>query len=291
MPDFWTHILGGELMVKELKEEREDQYAQMIKDNPELFNLGCQGPDIFFYNDFWPWIKEKRGPEIGQQLHQKKITKLFKTSLNYLKGQENNEQYPQLFAYLSGFIVHYALDKRMHPFVNQETDNFPEHKNLEINIDTYLTNKYWNKLAHRLDPRPIIDAGKNLPQIIIDYYLTILDQVHDQSIDKKVINDSYQDYKRVFALFYSRWRVKRIIFKTINPLVGFDLSTLIYPTRPDYQLLSNEEYNGVERLLLQGIGEAHNLFKESINFLNQEIDEQELKATFPNINFNGVQIK
>ena len=289
MPDFWTHILGGELVTKEMKDTEEKKYVAMINNHQELFNLGCEGPDIFFYNDFWPWISEKRGAEIGDKLHQEQIKKLFATSLNFLKNHQDNENFPQLFAYLSGFIVHYALDKRIHPFIYQETNNFPEHKNLEINIDTYLTNKYWNKLAHRLPPTPAIDVGKNLPPIIEDYYQYLLKELGHE-YEAEVINDSYQDFKRVFSLFYSRWRLKRYLFKAINPVLSFDLNTLIYPTRPDYQLLSSDDYNYVERLLLQSVGEAHEMLREVIKFIKGELEEEKLKATFSNINFDGQQI-
>ncbi|MBM7556508.1 zinc dependent phospholipase C family protein [Halanaerobacter jeridensis] len=289
MPDFWTHILGGDLVTKEMKASEEQKYVEMIKKNQELFNLGCEGPDIFFYNDFWPWISEKRGAEIGDKLHQEQIKKLFATSLNFLKDNQDNQNFPQLFAYLSGFIVHYALDKRIHPFIYQETNNFPEHKNLEINIDTYLTNKYWNKLAHRMPPTPAIDAGHKLPKIVEEYYHYLLEKLNIK-YKSDVINDSYQDFKRVFGLFYSRWRFKRYLFKAINPLLSFDLNTLIYPTRPDYKLLSSNDYNYVENLLLKGVGEAHNILKEVIKFINGDIGEEELKSTFPNINFDGVKI-
>ena len=289
MPDFWTHILGGELVTKEMKETEEKKYVEMIKNHQELFNLGCEGPDIFFYNDFWPWISEKRGPEIGDKLHQEQIRKLFNTSLNFLKNNQDNEHFAQLFAYLSGLVVHYALDKRIHPFIYQETNNFPEHKNLEINIDTYLTNKYWNKLAHRLPPTPAVDVGKKLPPIINEYYQYLLEKLgHDY--DEKVINDSYQDFKRVFKLFYSRWRFKRYLLKAINPLLSFDLNTLIYPTRPDYQLLSSDDYNYVERLLLQSVGEAHEMLRKVIKFIQGEVKEEDMQSAFPNINFDGQKI-
>ena len=289
MPDFWTHVLGGELVTKEMKESSEQKYVKMIKNNQQLFNLGCEGPDIFFYNDFWPWISKKRGPEIGDKLHQEKIKDLFHTSLTFLKSNQDNENFSQLFAYLSGFVVHYALDKRIHPFIYQETTNFPEHKNLEINIDTYLTNKYWNKLAHRLPPTPAINAGKNLPNIVQKYYHYLLDQL-EHEYEKDVINDSYQDFKQVFGLFYSRWRFKRYLLKAINPFLSFDLNTLIYPTRPDYKLLSSDEYNYVERLLLKSVGDAHDILREVIKFLKGTIGEKELMKAFPNINFDGQQI-
>jgi hypothetical protein len=292
MPDFWTHILGGELVIKELKQENEQQYLKMITDNQQLFNLGCQGPDIFFYNDFWPWIKEKRGPSIGKKMHQKNVAKLFKTSLKFLKENQTDDNFSQLFAYLSGFVVHYALDKRMHPFVYQQTNNFPEHKKLEINMDTYFANKYWNKLAHQINPKPAINVGNNLPQIIIKYYATTLKQLYNISDDelKTTINDSYQDYKRVFSLFYSRWGLKRILFKFINPLLAFDISTLIYPTHLNYELLSSTNYKKIELLLSQAVGEADGMSKKVISFLREDITAKDFKNTFPNINFNGTKL-
>ena len=287
MPDFWTHILGGELVTKELSVEK--KYIEMIKDNQQLFNLGCEGPDIFFYNDFWPWISNKRGPELGKKLHQQRIIELFDNSLSFLAKNQTREDYPKLFAYLSGLIVHYALDKKIHPFIYQETDNYPEHKRLELNIDTYLSNKYWHKKAAQLTPHKAIDVGADLPQIIKDYYTFLLAKFN-YNFAAEVLTDAYQDFKQVFSLFHSRWGIKKSLFKLINPLVSFDLSTLIYPQETNYKLLANEDYTRVEELLLESVKDAQTMLKKVIKFLANPEDIK-VEEIFPKINFDGQKIK
>ncbi|MFO7819974.1 MAG: hypothetical protein R6V17_07015, partial [Halanaerobacter sp.] len=97
------------------------------------------------------------------------------------------------------------------------------------------------------------------------------------------------DFKQVFSLFYSPRQLKRIFFKTLNPLLSFDLNTLIYPTQPNYELLSGQEYNYVEQLLLKSVGEAHMMIKEVIKFLNND-NQLQIEDIFPKINFDGEKI-
>ncbi|MFD1361367.1 hypothetical protein ACFQ4A_06765 [Lentibacillus salinarum] len=40
--------------------------------NEAYMKFGAQGPDPFFYYNFWPWIKEEPFNHIGLKLHQEK---------------------------------------------------------------------------------------------------------------------------------------------------------------------------------------------------------------------------
>lgn len=283
MPDFWTHILGGELILEKITDK---DWQKMIKQNRKIFNLGCQGPDLFYYNDFWPWIKDKRGPDIGKKFHQENIKSSLITGINYL-NQQKNQNYSLLATYLTGFLTHYTLDETAHPFICARTKNFNQHKTLEINLDTYLVKKFWNKQAHRLAPIPVINIGENLPQIIRKYYQYLLTNIYNYNNEFNFINDSYQDYKQVFSIFYSPHKIKKLILKLLNYFLTFDISTLIYPDKPDYKILTNEEYLEFLDLFKQGIIEGVKLIETMINYLQGEIEKEELINIFPVTSFTG----
>lgn len=287
MPDFWTHMLAGELVQEQLPNQ---QWQTMLTENQQIFNFGCQGPDFLFYNDFWPWISNQRGPEVGTQLHKENIQSFWLTSLDYLqkKKQQNSSSFPQLATYISGMAAHYALDKTAHPFINARTDDFPAHKRLEANLDAYLLKRYKDQQVHKLSPLPPIDVGDNLPPIIKNYYQQVLVQGHSLKQEIDFIDDSYHDFHRVLQLFYSPRRFKIPVFKLLELIFPTNLTLFVYPTQPDYSLLTEEEFNQFEKLLEKGVTEGKQLIKIIIAYVNDKLTWEQLKAQFPDTNFNGV---
>lgn len=59
MPNIWMHLEYGQQLAEEL--QGEIACLADIKTSPELYQLGCQGPDILLYHSFLPW-KKKTGP-------------------------------------------------------------------------------------------------------------------------------------------------------------------------------------------------------------------------------------
>ena len=55
MPDLWTHIVGGDMVIKEIEDRA---LYELLVENRKFYNFGTQGPDFFFYNatvriSFW----------------------------------------------------------------------------------------------------------------------------------------------------------------------------------------------------------------------------------------------
>lgn len=284
MPDFWIHTLGGELVLKDLKN---CDWKNQLEKNKKTFILGCQGPDLFFYNDFLPWIKNKRGPKIGTMMHQKHTKSLFLESIDYIKKAQNSEGFNNLASYFSGFMVHYSIDKNEHPFINARTKSSDEHKLFEMKLDTYFIKKYWNKRVHLLSPSSQIDIGIKLPSSILDYYKNIAHEVFDVPLDADTINDSYNDYKKVFDIFYSPKGHKRFFLNMLNPIMPIDLSICIYPTDVDNEVLTKEEFLEFENIFKKGIAEAAELIELVSAYLKDEIDKVPIEKAFDNISFSG----
>jgi hypothetical protein len=288
MPDFWSHIVAGDLIIDRLED---NTLKNIIKQNRTIYNLGCQGPDLFFYNDFWSWIKEKRGPKIGSLLHQKNIKPFFIESLSYLKSMYHHHNFPILLSYFSGFLAHYTVDKTAHPFVFAKQKSPNQHKLLEINLDTYLVEEIWGKKVYSLSPIEQIDLGNELPDIIIDYYKYILNKSHNHNLEIKLINDSYQDFKRIMKFFYSPYKIKKLSFKILNPLVPLNLDTLSYPTKINYKVLSEEDYLKFKELILDGVKEGLKLIEIMKGYLQDELENSALEVAFQGINFEGELIE
>jgi len=285
MPDFWIHILGGQSVLETLKNS---DWKKILEDNRKTYSLGCQGPDFFFYNDFLPWIRNKRGPKIGTMIHQEHTKSLFLESIDYLKELQNDENFRCLASYFSGFIVHYVIDKHEHPFINARTKSSSEHKVLEAKLDTYFAKKYWDKKVHLLPQTPEINIGKKLPSVIVDFYRVILHRVYGISLNADTINDSYNDFKRVFNVFYSPTGGKRLGLNILNAILPIDISIYAYPTKVDYEFLTKKEFLEFETLLKEGVAEGARLIELVNSYLRDEIDKSQVEAAFDDISFLGV---
>lgn len=260
MADFWTHILAGEQLIDSMKGTR---WGKLLQEKKTLFNFACQGPDFLFYNDFLPWVKEKRGPAFGTLLHQQKIDDLLLLSIDYINEVKDTKEddLTILQVYIAGLLFHFVIDNWTHPFINSKTDNSVEHKLLELSIDSYLIKEKGGKEAYRIFPVKAIDVGKELPVIIEKFYRKVLNSVTNKSIKIDFINDSYKDMKRVLAIYYSPYRVKKVIFNLLQYLSPLDLSkyNLFYPRNPDYPDINKEDYQEINNLLKRGVKEGKSL--------------------------------
>ena len=147
MPGFTTHYLFG---VNTYKDLRNDAGKKIIFDHHAAYSLGQQGPDIFFY--YLPSYALHKN-NIGSVAHIQDTG----TFLSYLIESRNlfpdkrEEAIAQ--AYIMGFIGHYLLDRRCHPYIycrshfqGRKPDYYGTHMSLEVDIDSELLAFYKEKL-------------------------------------------------------------------------------------------------------------------------------------------------
>lgn len=112
MADFISHFIEGELYFKR---ESDLCIKNIISENRQMFNWGTQGPDIFY---FYKYMTKRRKPmiKIGRAMHKTDVNLLLSAMQKSILSQpcENREH---LLAYLFGFIAHYHLDNRLHPYI------------------------------------------------------------------------------------------------------------------------------------------------------------------------------
>ncbi|MCI8624107.1 MAG: hypothetical protein HFG26_10680 [Provencibacterium sp.] len=105
MPDFTAHFLLGEELCRRLPEEGRKAALRV----PCAFYWGLQGPDPLFYG----------GPRLsgyGSELHRRDPEKLLRLlGLQVLRAQGKRRDI--LVSYLLGFLCHYAMDARLHPYI------------------------------------------------------------------------------------------------------------------------------------------------------------------------------
>lgn len=312
MPDIITHMLFGCDMLNKLEKSR---WKDAIDSNKNLFLLGCQGPDIFFYNDFLPWVKDKRGPKIGDLMHVEKTGDFFVEGIKYIKDNwKDKKDIEVLFVYLAGFMCHFALDRNAHPFVFYFTGEYDEdrvethkykgyHKKLEQTIDAILLKEKKNIDAYKYPIFKKIDVGPLLPKGVIDFYDYIFKELFGFEVNGDVANDSYKDTKKVFRVLFDPIGYKKGFLAFIDLFVKDKVvyKDMVFPKSVDNTLdymnknhvkwvhpcNKDEDFNhSFYDLYDRGLEEGTDMVKTFISFLEDNITEEDIKKAFPNLSYS-----
>jgi len=149
MPALITHYLGGKTALEAICPKIREYIAPMTN----LFNLGTQGPDIFFY--YISGFITKRISGVGTQMHNQDLGRFFMHMADSIKDARSPSQKRIVFAYTAGFLAHYAMDAATHSYVYAQTYNSLEpklkestrHRDYEAVIDVLM-------LRHMQDMQP-----------------------------------------------------------------------------------------------------------------------------------------
>ena len=125
MPASYAHYRFGKLLLKELPADA----RQCVQRFRRMYDVGLQGPDIFYYAN--PFVKTSAG-RLGKQYHGQSGQQLFSHACA-AAGTEAAR------AYLYGLLAHYCLDCACHPFVDRMVrSGSAAHIPLEAEFDRYL---------------------------------------------------------------------------------------------------------------------------------------------------------
>lgn len=148
MPGFTTHHLFGAQVLEQLNNT---SLKQTLEQNRRPFNLGLQGPDIFFFKLTAHLHRGCKNP--GVYLHEHQIREFFGSCFEKLLNMPAGRAKEQCIAYVSGFLCHYTLDSICHPYIYWKTNSllkkkrkntFGIHSEIETSIDAGILKKYRN---------------------------------------------------------------------------------------------------------------------------------------------------
>lgn len=149
MPGFTTHYIMG---MKAYNDLPNNQLKFIIAKYRWLYQLGLQGPDIFFYNI--PILRHRDCRNVGSYMHEHHIRDFFQCYLEHLEAIPSRQQKEEGLSYFCGFLCHYIGDSICHPYVygrinydvkNPSNYHHGLHAALENDIDALLLMKYKKK--------------------------------------------------------------------------------------------------------------------------------------------------
>lgn len=128
MPAIATHYLFGQEVYRQLIEKNRKDIIAMIRKHRLDYNIGLQGPDPLFY--YQP-VTKNSVVNYAHAIHKKSGTEFMERAKAHIKKTRDL----RAFAYMLGFVCHYALDSEAHPTVNRLGKNSKGHIRIETELD------------------------------------------------------------------------------------------------------------------------------------------------------------
>ncbi len=203
MPGFTTHYLFG---VKAFNDLPNNHLKHTISKYRGLYQLGLQGPDIFFYN--LPILRHRDFRNVGSYMHDYHVGLFFRNCAREIYEISSRQQKDQAISYLAGFICHYVADSICHPYVygriQYETEGKAArfhglHAELENDIDALLLRKFKKKKPSEfnqaaticLNGQEIQFVSRFLSRCINDTYYQITEKNNFQVTEGMVARSIY----------------------------------------------------------------------------------------------------
>lgn len=230
MPSILTHY--------GFNKELYDTNNVFLKDNEDIYLLGAQGPDPFFFYGLVPFLKLKNGKDIreyGSKLHKMDPSKAFSYFFEYANKSEHKDI---LYAYILGAGLHYILDRKIHPYVFYKTGfsddkkmkkiYFVDHTLFETNMDVLLINDKYKDI--KVKPKESILTREDKVLIVSEMYGKLAKEILNISlIDEKSFYDSYKHMITIEKVLYSPHSIKK---KTIGALLkNTPVNTMMHPLK------------------------------------------------------------
>lgn len=129
MPAIYAHEAFGRAVSSQL----DGELAEIIGEHDAQFQIGLQGPDIFF---FFGAHTNNAVVRFGEHLHNVSAAPFFTNAVNVIrqKGRFSPE-----YAYLCGFVCHFILDSECHPYVEEMIGKIGvQHLEIEEEFEKFL---------------------------------------------------------------------------------------------------------------------------------------------------------
>ena len=168
MPGFTTHYIIGVQAFHALPEGR---LKQILSTDPSIYQLGAQGPDIFFYN--FLLLRHRREYNTGIIMHEFHIREFFASLFDALAETADDAQFCMAAAYIAGYMAHYVADSIVHPYVYGRIGHSPKehrrcvksrvtslHCRLENDIDAIMLMQYLKQKPSEFDQAATFSMDK-----------------------------------------------------------------------------------------------------------------------------------
>ncbi len=186
MPNLITHIEFGKEVYKHLPEETK----KIVEGDMQAYILGSIGPDVLFA------LRELGFKDLDKYPNALQFIAQYETFEEMRKYQIENPCKTR-YAYMLGYLCHYAADKNLHPYVNYFNENIlPKEMNcqefasihslIESALDTYvLTEMRGYENPNLYKPNKELKISRKQKLKIGKLYEDAINKIYGISLDAK----------------------------------------------------------------------------------------------------------
>jgi hypothetical protein len=251
LPGFITHYICGEAALKRLPGE----IATIITDNREIYNVGCQGPDMFFY--YIPGLLKKNMKTLGIDMHVSNVQKFLMNMADATAAADDNVR-PLFISYLFGYLCHYALDYCAHPYVYYKSgfrvkgDKSPKlrysvyHRRFETAVDVLMLKMFSGEKPNDKKLWQLIKAEKEHAQSVAAMLGEAINKAYKRDISPKEVFNAIKHMVWLTRVLQSRrGRRKRFMELAENLTVGEHVVTSYIH---DQEIIDGIDYLNTQKL-------------------------------------------
>lgn len=275
MPSLYAHYLLGEKTIPMLN----TTLQAIIREHRAVFDVGLQGPDIFFYGSiFGP----KSITKFGSEMHGKAVRESLLPMTESLL--ERKALKDACLAYILGFIGHFSLDATSHPYIFSIQDSIESHLSLESDFDALLLREK-SIIPWKYHFEQHVKTTKADREAIANVYLPFSDRVSEKDVHSS-IKSMYAIRKVLRTPNRLKFRFLRTGMKALGFYNTYYSMLQIPPEKGKGQaLLWPEQPEDALDNLREQHNKAQEQFKENIeNYIAYTKQESTLDAFF-NRNF------
>lgn len=227
MPGFVTHYFFGTNAFKHIEQ---GFVRTSVNEHKKVFALGLQGPDIFFF--YLPTVVGANS-NIGSLLHKNKTNEFFRNLVESQKLFSKEEDLKISCSYITGFIGHYMLDTKCHPYVYSQvgTDSsrktLGRHFSLETDIDREILYEYRHIKPYEFSHSSVIHVSHHeLSVITASLNYAISKTYTDIHLKKRHISKAIVSTIIINRILSDKRAVKRKILSFLEKvLLGYTFLT------------------------------------------------------------------
>lgn len=233
MPAFCTHYLFF---------EDSKEFMRSLADfplNEKVCALGSQGADIFFFHKIYSPLHSKR--KIGSALHRAKPEDIFNAFAEYVRKNPD----PTAKSYIYGFILHYALDRRCHPYIyalekkitdsDKKIHHSSAHNRVEMGLDAYmLYQKSGTEYPYLFDSSKTIELSDREKDSVAKVLCYMIKRVLKKRISRSTVKRAINDTVRMQNLLRDKSGQLHILATVLETILGkaigyYKFSAMIKP--------------------------------------------------------------
>ena len=280
MPDFFSHMFLGQTVLPGMPSVMREAASLYTP----LFNLGCQGPDLFFYYKLLNPGKRRGAVAFANQCHNQNTRQFLGYGASYLLERREDTAF---MAYWAGMLCHYALDRCAHPFIDAHTSGFKAHKGLEMHLDAYMLHKKQGSAPYRVSIPPLIESKGGLPESVTAFWVRLAGEVYGYELAPAVVTDSYKGMGIITGLYFSPRPRLRSFKIFVGRLFGLDISPYLADFDKQNPLLPRSGYARFEDCFAEARALAGPLGERYAALLKGACSLEEMVTGLPEINFSG----